>query len=97
VVVMDQDGRPLDPALSTAVLEPSLREASWPAALPADAEAVVVLMGTSAGQDVPALAAVPHGAQRVAVLFGAGPLGGALRDAACRLEAEGWHVAEADA
>ncbi|MGW9552706.1 hypothetical protein ACWG8W_16820 [Citricoccus zhacaiensis] len=90
VLLMDQDGRALDPSLAPAVLEPSFREATWPAALPVEAAAVVALLGTAVGQDLPVLATVPHHLQRVAVLFGTE----GRRDAAERLEAGGWLVAE---
>ncbi|NUL49191.1 DUF58 domain-containing protein [Cellulosimicrobium funkei] len=90
VLLMDQDGHPLDPQLASAVLGASPREATWPAALPAEAAAVVVLLGDSVGRDLPVLATVPHHLQRVAVLFGAaGP-----QDAARRLEFGGWLVSE---
>lgn len=90
VLLMDQDGHPLDPQLASAVLGASPREATWPAALPAEAAAVVVLLGDSAGRDLPVLATVPHHLQRVAVLFGMpGP-----QDVARRLESGGWLVSE---
>lgn len=90
VLLMDQDGHALDPSLAPAALEPSFREATWPAALPGEAAAVVALLGTVVGQDLPVLATVPHHLQRVAVLFGTE----GRRDAAERLEAGGWLVAE---
>lgn len=89
VLLMDQDGHTLDPQLTSAVLGASPREATWPSALPAEAAAVVVLLGEAVGRDLPVLATVPHHLQRVAVLFGpAGP-----QDAAHRLTAGGWLVA----
>ncbi|GAA1116742.1 DUF58 domain-containing protein [Citricoccus alkalitolerans] len=90
VLLMDQDGHALDPSLAPAALEASFREATWPAALPGEAAAVVALLGTAVGQDLPVLATVPHHLQRVAVLFGTQ----GRRDAAERLEAGGWLVAE---
>ncbi|XKH54880.1 DUF58 domain-containing protein [Citricoccus nitrophenolicus] len=90
VLLMDQDGHALDASLAPAVLEPAFREATWPAALPGEAAAVVALLGTAVGQDLPVLATVPHHLQRVAVLFGTQ----GRRDAAERLEAGGWLVAE---
>ncbi|MGM7669417.1 DUF58 domain-containing protein [Microbacterium sp. A93] len=90
VLLMDQDGQSLDPHLASAVLGASPREATWPAALPAEAAAVVVLLGAAVGRDLPVLATVPHHLQRVAVLFGAP----GVQDAAPRLEAGGWLVAE---
>ncbi|NUL44000.1 DUF58 domain-containing protein [Cellulosimicrobium funkei] len=90
VLLMDQDGHALDPSLASAVLEPSSREARWPAVLPGEAAAVVALLGTAVGQDLPVLATVPHHLQRVAVLFGTD----GQRDAAERLDAGGWLVAE---
>ncbi len=90
VLLMDQHGTSVDPGLASAVLGPSTREATWPASLPADAASVVMLSGAAVGRDLPVLATVPHRLQRVAVLFGpAGP-----ENAAGRLAAEGWLVAE---
>lgn len=95
VLLMDQDGHALDPDLATAVLGASPREATWPAALPAEAAAVVVLMGAAVGRDLPVLATVPYHLQRVAVLFGtAEHQNAASEDAAHRLTAGGWLVAE---
>ncbi|MFC7403054.1 DUF58 domain-containing protein [Citricoccus sp. GCM10030269] len=111
VLLMDQDGHSLDTALASPVLGSSQREAAWPQSLPADATAVIALLGSAVERDLPVLDSVPHGLQRIAVLFGAGLAGaglaggdsqpgssegtGAVGEAARRLEADGWLVARA--
>lgn len=104
VLLVDQEGRRLDPELADAVLGPALREAAWPSALPTRATTVVALLGTSVAQDVPVMATLPHTLRRVALLFGTAGAGGAERPGgrgrpgrsgpAATLEQGGWTVAE---
>ncbi|MDI3330380.1 MAG: DUF58 domain-containing protein [Micrococcus sp.] len=110
VWLVDQDGNPLEPELAAAELEPALREAAWPSALPSQATTVVALLGTAVGQDVPVMVTLPRALHRVAVLFGTGgpqavgpsePPGAAGRSgrpgrsgSAAALEQDGWLVAE---
>jgi uncharacterized protein (DUF58 family) len=101
VLLVDQDGNRLDPELAAAVLEPALREASWPSALPSQATTVVALLGTAVGQDVPVMVTLPRTVHRVALLFGtagtgdAGHPGGTGRSGpAAVLERDGWLVTE---
>ncbi|MCY1158152.1 MAG: hypothetical protein MOP51_1175 [Citricoccus sp.] len=95
VLLVDQDGNRLEPELAAAVLEPALREAAWPSALPPQATTVIALLGTAAGQDVPVMVTLPRTLHRVALLFGAGEAGpAALAGPAAALEQDGWLVAE---
>jgi hypothetical protein len=95
VLLVDQDGNRLDQELAAAVLEPALREAAWPSALPSQATTVVVLLGTSVDQDVPAMVTLPRTLHRVALLFGTGEAGRPGRSGpAATLEQEGWLVSE---
>ncbi len=98
VLLVDQDGNRLDPELAAAVLEPALREAAWPSALPSQATTVVALLGTAVGQDVPVLVTLPRALHRVALLVGTGGTGEAGRaersGPAATLAQDGWLVAE---
>jgi uncharacterized protein (DUF58 family) len=97
VLLMDQDGNRLEPELAAAVLEPALREAAWPSALPSQVTTVIALLGTAVGQDVSVMVTLPRTLHRVALLFGAGEAGpvGPARPVgpAAALEQDGWLVA----
>ncbi|QCU78632.1 DUF58 domain-containing protein [Citricoccus sp. SGAir0253] len=102
VLVLDQDGAPLEEDLAAAVLTPALREASWPASLPAGTAAVVAVLGAAVTRDLPVLASLPRSLRRAAVLVGvpdaglAGPGSAGSGDGgpARALERAGWFMAE---